>query len=124
MLVTVNAKQRAIVEHWNGANWRVVPSLDPGRDGKGRHSAVMTGVSALSPTDVWASGYYPMKGGGGLTLLVHWNGRSWQQVSTPSTHKEWSVFNGLSVPSPGDVYAVGGTTTISEAQQTIALHHG
>jgi hypothetical protein len=113
---------QALTEHWDGKSWHVVPSLDPGRDGKGRPSAVLTSVSALSPRDVWAAGWYPLKGGGARTLLVHWNGRSWQQVATPLTHKYWSVFNGLSVPSPGDVWAVGETMTTSGIQRTIALH--
>lgn len=99
----------------------MVPSLDPGRDGKNRPSAEMTSVSALSPSDVWAAGLYPLKGGAS-TLLVHWNGRSWQQVPTPATHRFWNVFNGLSVPSSGDIWAVGGAMTIAGAWQAIVLH--
>lgn len=115
---------QALTEHWNGATWRVVPSLDPGRDGKNRPSAELTSVSALSPSDVWAAGLYPLKGGGGRTLLVHWNGRTWQQLATPLTQRFWSVFNGLSVPSPGDIWTVGGAMTTSGAWQAIALHRG
>ena len=114
---------QALTEHWNGSAWHVVPSLDPGRDGKGRPAAVLTSVAALSPDDVWVAGVYPRKGSG-LTLLEHWNGHSWRLVATPSTHRFWSVFNALSVPSSGDVWAVGSAMRISGASQAIALHHG
>lgn len=115
---------QALTEHWNGTAWHVMPSLDPGQDGKNRPSAVLSGVSALSPRDVWAAGWYPLKGGGARTLLAHWNGRSWQQVATPLTRRFWSVLNGLSVPAPGDIWAAGGAMTIAGAWQAIALHRG
>jgi len=113
-----------LVEHWNGTTWRSVAFPNPGRDGKDRPSAILTGVSALSPDDVWVCGTYPVPGGQLRTLLAHWNGASWQQISTPASVKLSNVLNAVSAAGPDDIWSVGGTTTVKGVQQPIALHHG
>jgi hypothetical protein len=115
---------QALVEHWNGTAWQVAAFPDPGRDAKDRPASVLTGVSALSPDDVWVCGYYPVKGGQERTLLAHWNGTAWQQVATPSSVKITNVLNAISAPAPDDIWSAGGTTTTKGRQQPIALHRG
>lgn len=112
----------ALVEHWNGTAWKLVPFPNPGRDGKDRPSAELSGVSALSPDDVWVCGLYPVPGGQLRTLLAHWNGTSWQQIATPASVKLTNLLNAISAPAPGDIWSVGGTTTVKGVQQPIALH--
>jgi hypothetical protein len=114
---------QALVEHWNGTAWQVVTFPDPGRDGKNRPASMLTGVSALSPADVWVCGSYPVKGGQVRTLLAHWNGTSWQQVATPASVKVTNVLNAISATGADDVWSVGGTTTVKGVQQPIALRH-
>jgi len=115
---------QALVEHWTGTTWHVVAFPDPGRDGKGRPSSLLTGVSALSPDDVWVCGLYPVKGGQERTLLAHWDGTSWQQVATPASVKITNILNAISAPAAGDIWSVGGTTTVKGVQQPIALRVG
>jgi hypothetical protein len=61
--------------NWNGRAWRTYTSLPP--------STAISGISALSPTDIWAS-----SDGGGpgnqLDLLLHWNGSSWHSIPVPA----------------------------------------
>jgi len=113
-----------LVEHWNGATWQQVAFPNPGRDGKDRPSAILNGVSALSPDDVWVCGTYPVPGGQQRTLLAHWNGASWRQIATPASVKLTNLLNAISVPAASDVWSVGGTTTVKGVHQMIALHHG
>jgi hypothetical protein len=61
------------VLHWNGTRWTRVPSPSPGG------SSGLTGVSAPTGPDAWASGFYIPAAGGEVTLLLHWNGTSWTQ---------------------------------------------
>ena len=112
-----------LVEHWNGTAWKLVAFPNPGRDGKDRPSSFLTGVSALSPDDVWVCGSYPVPGGQLRTLLAHWNGTRWQQIATPASVKITNLLNAISAPAPDDIWSVGGTTTVKGVQQPIALHH-
>jgi hypothetical protein len=71
----------AIVDHWNGHSWRMVPS--PPSGGYSR----LLGVAALSSTNVWAVGFVGIDTGRTLTLrtlTVHWNGRAWKRLPSPS----------------------------------------
>jgi hypothetical protein len=60
---------QTLVEHWNGARWKVIPSPDP----PSAYLNVLWGISAVSRTDIWAVGTTDY----GSTLIVHWNGASW-----------------------------------------------
>jgi hypothetical protein len=65
--------------HWNGAKWSRVTS--PGvLTGTGQ----LTAITAVSASDAWAVGYVPAAGSGlGRSLLLHWNGKAWSQVTSP-----------------------------------------
>ena len=70
-----------LVEHWTGGStWTVVPSPSPG-DGLN----FLTSVSGISSTDIWAVGTDSNADGTvEKSLILHWNGISWQQVPGPS----------------------------------------
>src|SRR5205823_14285450 len=42
-----------LTEHWDGTQWTIVPSPNPGTQ-----LNLLYGVSAVSSSDVWAVGYY------------------------------------------------------------------
>jgi hypothetical protein len=94
-----------LIEHWNGTSWTKVTGLRPSQDPE----LELTGVSAISATDAWAVGYYS-DNGGGKTLTLHWNGKTWAQVKSPSptTKKNWFLnLSGVSTVSATDAWAVG-----------------
>jgi hypothetical protein len=70
---------RALILHWNGRTWKPVPVPDTGHT-KG---SALTGVSAVSPRDVWAVGEYQFGRQGIRDLIEHWNGRSWSRLQGP-----------------------------------------
>lgn len=97
-----------LIEHWNGQQWRVVPSPNVGT-----HNNVLHGVTAVSATDAWAVGSVLDSTGTSHALIEHWNGTTWSVVSTNAAP---SVLNAVTAVSANDVWAVGqsGTQTLIE----------
>jgi hypothetical protein len=69
-----------LTEHWDGTAWTIVGA--PLQDGP----TVLTGVSAVSSTDIWAVGYtytqdyfYPEH-----PVTEHWDGAAWSIAPSPS----------------------------------------
>jgi hypothetical protein len=60
---------RPVVEHWDGTSWSQVGSPDP----NAQHFYNLTGISAISASDIWATG---------AVGIENWNGTSWSIVST------------------------------------------
>jgi hypothetical protein len=97
----------SLILHWDGRTWSRVPS--PGAT-EGTEP-ILTAVSAVSSTDVWALGSDGSSNSGsgdGRALILHWDGSSWQQFPGPgglSVH-----FSGVSADSATDAWAVGTTS--------------
>jgi hypothetical protein len=92
---------RALVLRWDGAHWSAVPSPNPRAI-----TDSLSSVTAVSPTDAWAVGFY---GNGGVyrTLINHWNGAAWSEVKSPSPGSGGAFLTGVSAGSTGDASAVG-----------------
>jgi hypothetical protein len=92
-----------LTEHWNGTTWSVVPSPNPGQA-----SNYLTAISAVSSTDVWATGmrtFVPREGV--TTFILHWDGVSWSAVPNPEIGTENNGFEDIEAISANDVWAVG-----------------
>jgi hypothetical protein len=105
----------ALIEHWDGAAWSIVPN--PAQDQPG---AVLTGISVVSPDDVWAVGQQgnPTQStyAGDTPFIEHWNGSAWAVVPAPAAGQP-SVLEAVSADSATDAWAVGyqteaGTSTL------------
>jgi hypothetical protein len=57
----------ALIEHWNGSGWDIIPAPNPGIFGV----TSLNGVSVVSPDDVWAVGKYENEGR--KSLLAHYS---------------------------------------------------
>ena len=66
------------------------------------------GVTAISPTDVWAVG---LTNGG--TLELHWNGSRWGEYPIATVN---GYFDGVASSSAKNVWAVGGTNWFAPSQ--------
>jgi hypothetical protein len=64
-----------LVEHWNGRVWTVVPAPNPGT-----RENTLLGVTAVSRTAAFAVGYRSSSIGTAQTLVLRWNGRTWQAM--------------------------------------------
>jgi hypothetical protein len=66
--------------HWDGSMWRLVPTPNPPTrdfiDGP-----ILTAVTAISSSDVWAVGGQLFGGYESPAVIEHWNGSTWSLVS-------------------------------------------
>jgi hypothetical protein len=93
---------------WNGTSWRIVNT--PTLTSKDSIN-FLTGVTAVSADDIWASGY---EGNVNDALfsqpyMLHWNGSSWALTKVPNAGTEGSSLRATVALSPTDVWAVGDT---------------
>jgi hypothetical protein len=99
---------RTLVMHWNGKKWSTVASPDPSKV-----SNLLYGVTAVSATDVWAAGSQTPDVSALLstTLMLHWNGKKWSRVHSPTVSDASTTLYGVSAASATDAWAVGNDCT-------------
>jgi hypothetical protein len=93
---------RALVEHWDGRAWSVVPVPDMDAP-----EISLLSVSAASSADVWAVGEVKAPDRTRSTLAMHWDGSSWEVVPTPSTAMDWNTLDDVIAISADQAWAVG-----------------
>ena len=120
------AEYSTAIEHYDGSTWSVMSSPNAGAGWN-----VLFGVAALSPTNVWAVGWYtaqvnstrPEK-----TLIEHWNGTSWSIVSSPNvgpkTQYQSNQLWGITAISANDIWAFGSYFAASgSGEQSTLVEH-
>lgn len=90
-----------LIEHWNGTNWSVVPTPNPG----GATASELRGISCASSTACMAVGTYSNASFDEEYLAERWNGSDWTLMSTPSP--TGGEFNGVSCTGPAHCLVVG-----------------
>jgi hypothetical protein len=96
---TTGSPNRALVEHWNGSRWLLVRVPQPKAN-----KTLLSGITAVSATDIWAIGYTEnARDEDQHTLIEHFDGTSWSIVpgSVPG------ILSGVSAGTASDVWAVG-----------------
>lgn len=109
-----------LIVHWNGRRWVKVSS--PNQFGS-TVGTTLNAVTATSSRDAWAVGV--ARSGSTLrSLVVHWNGRSWQRVPSPNQDPAGdNVLSGVDAASTANVWMVGTSTSQNgQTVRTIALH--
>jgi hypothetical protein len=117
-----------LIEHWNGAAWQIVSSANvmPAQEENS-----LEGVTALSPSDVWAVGawgsFQSVTPHVPQSLIEHWNGVSWSVTSSPNAHPnvDSNVLSAVAAATPNDVWAVGNfddTTSLIQSTLTERYH--
>ncbi len=106
---------RTLIEHWDGAAWRIVtsPNTAPGQGNQ------LFSVTCVSASDCWAAGQY--YNGGDLPLVEHWNGNSWTIVISQDPGYD-NYFNAITCASASDCWAVGAATNSGNTWQTLIEH--
>jgi hypothetical protein len=100
----------AMAMWWNGRTWHSETVPIPA----GGTTSELQGVTAVSPHSVWAVGSYAPSGGGSATLVEHWDGAAWTQISSPNPTcagcdtAEGGLF-AVAASSAKDIWAIGGS---------------
>jgi hypothetical protein len=108
-----SALSQPLVEHWNGTAWSIVDTPDLGAD-----EAVLTDVTALSSSAVWAVGFNDTS-----TLVERWDGSKWIVVDspTPGSHHNANL-SGITAIRAGDLWAAGAYVTDQPSLGTLVEH--
>jgi hypothetical protein len=96
-----NSTFSSLIEHWDGSRWKVVSSPNP----KGATDTELTGVAALSSSNVWAVGFARI-GTQQQSVVEHWNGHAWSLVKSPNQSGSTRLL-GISTLSANNIWAVG-----------------
>lgn len=117
---------RPLAEHWDGTAWSVVPVPVPAvPSGTSFANAVLSSISAVSPTDIWAVGTTTAiqnvnKAVTRFTLAMHYNGTAWSIVKTVNT-AEPTGLSGVTAISANNAWAVGnGFNNVHDTSATVA----
>jgi len=120
---------KTLIEHYDGTSWSVVPSPNVGPNSQYQSNRLL-GVTAVSPTDIWAFGSYFAASGSEnqMTLLLHWDGTSWSLAASPSPDPgdflDDILYSGV-VTAPGNVWIVGSLDPAAQGKpvtDTFVLH--
>ena len=118
---------QTLVEHFDGTQWRVIPSPNP-LPKAFLNQNVLSSVRAVSANDVTAVGLLRDAGQQReLTLVEHWNGKKWSVIPSPNQSDAPGSLNALTsvaAISATDLYAVGffGDAGTSGQDETLAEH--
>jgi len=74
-----NGKFETLAEHWDGSNWTVIRTPDPGTSGNHLYA-----VQAVSSDNVWAAGMTLNGDSPDQGLVEHWDGHQWSVVPLPA----------------------------------------
>jgi hypothetical protein len=118
-----------LIEHYDGTSWSVVASPNVGPNSQYQSNRLL-GVTAVSPTDIWAFGSYFAASGSEdqFTLVMQWNGTSWSLAPSPDPKPgnflDDILFGGVAT-APGSVWIVGSEDPFTQGKPvtvTLVLH--
>ncbi|SRR6266487_1869621 len=113
--VNSSGNDRTLIEQWNGTSWKVVPSPNIGS-----HDNSLSGVTAVSASDIWVVGTFVNSSSVDQTLTEQWNSTSWKVVPSPNVGSKDNSLAGVArVPGSSSVWAVGTFSNSSSIDQTL-----
>jgi hypothetical protein len=112
--VTARGISTALIEHWNGVAWTLVPTAAiPG-------PATLLAVSASSPTNAWAVGSIAASNRA-TGLIEHWDGKAWTIVPSPALGDEGGL-RAVTIVSNDNAWAVGSAVCLRQGLLTVIEH--
>jgi hypothetical protein len=112
---TQNSTVSTLVMHWDGTSWKQAASPNPEPDSINQ----LTSVSATSPDDAWAVGFFA-NGTADQTLILHWDGKAWTQVTSPDPFEDDNL-SGVAATSASSAVAVGTGQTAARGGKNVVL---
>jgi hypothetical protein len=112
---------RVLIEHWDGSSWSARYRLVAGGFG-----GELRSVTAVAPDDIWAVGYYWGASDVEYTLAMHFDGRAWRRVRSPSPltgfEEDQNWLGSVTATASSDVWAVGFYRGEAEADSFVTGH--
>ncbi len=109
---------QTLIMHWDGTQWTIISSPNVGTE-----SNSISGVAAVSSSDIWVVGNICCNQWN--TLTMHWDGTQWTVIPSPNVNGSTrDILNTVAVRSTNDVWAIGNYDvpgTIN--RQTLILHY-
>lgn len=106
---------QTLIERWNGTQWNVVASQNPG---SGYNQ--LWGVTTVSASDIWAVGNTNNTNAPTQTLIEQWNGSTWSVVPSPNVSGSVNDFLfATATLSTDNVWAVGVDVNSNGLLQTL-----
>ncbi len=112
-----SSPSQTLIEHYNGTSWQVVASPNVGTSYN-----QLDGVAALSASNIWAVGFYRNSSDTNQTLIEHYNGTSWQVVTSPNLGTAQNSLYAVAAVRARNIWAVGNYTNNSGNNQTLIEH--
>lgn len=112
--------RQTLIEHYDGTQWTVVTS--PNLPGYPMNQ--LTGVSAVSATDIWAAGFATTSGYLNQALLAYYDGDQWALVATPALpDSDDNFFTDVVALDTDDVWIVGAYRTTGTGSYHALVEH-
>jgi hypothetical protein len=99
----------ALVEHFDGTSWTATELQ--------RASPFVLTIAALSTNNVWAAGFSGAENDDSRTFVMHFNGKTWSSVASPSTGNGANQLNALFAIAPNNIWAFGFSTSVAPPQR-------
>ncbi len=115
---SVEQGAKTLAMHWDGKEWKIVPTPNPGEGDN-----FLDGVVTLGPNDAWAVGDSGTAFDPG-SILLHWDGKAWISVEVPELLKEYSSLYSITALSPTNIWAAGVTGNYNAAAGVIVRYDG
>jgi hypothetical protein len=108
---------QSVTLHWNGTDWSVAPSPNPGSS-----DTHFNAVTMPAANDAWAVGSESSDGTTFGNVVMHWDGSAWTAVTVTSPGSSNNDLNALTRLSANDIWAVGDFDNGSQVR-TQAQHY-
>ncbi len=105
----------ALVEHWNGNDWSIVPT--PGASAP--LGQELTSVTCTESSNCWAVGStMDASGNPSASLVDHWDGSTWTTIPSLDPSTPANILTAVSCIDPSDCWATGATDAASGQNTT------
>lgn len=110
---------KTLILHWNGHRWLQVRTPSPGG-----FNDNLTSVAKISANNIWATGFYGVRNNGGKTksLLLHWNGHAWSQVSSPDYGTQNNTLISVAATAANSVWVADQVSSSTSSSTALLLH--
>jgi hypothetical protein len=93
---------------WDGSSWETIPS--PNVESAQAH--ILSDVACVTPSDCWAVGSLITGSFRVRTLVMRWDGTSWEMAEAPEIGSDpWNGLNDVTCVSASECWAAGFNTT-------------